>query len=129
MDLGGYLSSLKGEDSHLLGMEDLGLINPSSTGGGDIGHGEDHRGNLLIYSKRELIDEVELVLDSCFERKVLEVGDISLETVISGSVILLEGLLHEFGELSAGGSFGVEGVEGRLEVLDKLVEGFLGIGD
>ena len=33
---------------HLLGMEDLGLINPSFDGGGDGEHGEDHSSNLLI---------------------------------------------------------------------------------
>ena len=67
MDLEGDLSCLKGEDSHFLGMEDLGLINPSSAGGGNSGHGEDHGGNLLINSEGELIDEVELLLDSCLE--------------------------------------------------------------
>ena len=76
MDLGSNSSCSKGKDSHLLGMEDLGLINPSSTGGGDGGHGEDHGGNLLINSEGELINEMEFLLDSSFEQKVLEVSDI-----------------------------------------------------
>ena len=42
MDLGCNLSLLKGKDAHLLGMEDLGLINLSFDSGGDGGHGEDH---------------------------------------------------------------------------------------
>ena len=129
MNLGHDSSSSKGKDTHLLGMEDLGMINPSSDGSRDGGHGEDHRGNLLINSKGELINEMEFLLDSCFEQRVLKVSDVVLESIISGSIILLEGLLHEFGELSVGSGFDVEGVEGGLEILGEFVEGFLKVGD
>ena len=67
MNLGCDSSCLKGEDMHLLGMEDLSLINPSSDGGGDSGHGEDHRGDFLIYSERELIDGVEFLFNPGLE--------------------------------------------------------------
>ena len=46
--LGWNASCSKGEDSHFLGMENLGLINPSCTGGGDSGHGKDHGSDLLV---------------------------------------------------------------------------------
>ena len=58
---------LKGKDMHLLGIEDLRLINPSLGSGEDISHGEDHGGNLLIYPKRELTDKGKPVLDSSFK--------------------------------------------------------------
>ena len=48
MGLGGNSSLSKGKDSHLLGVEDLQLINPSLDGGGDSGHGEDHISDFLI---------------------------------------------------------------------------------
>ena len=48
MGLGCNLSLLKGKDAHLLGMEDLSLIDPSFDSGGDVSHGEDHRGDLLV---------------------------------------------------------------------------------
>ena len=48
MGLGGNSSLSKDKDSHLLGVEDLQLINPSLDGGGDSGHGEDHISDFLI---------------------------------------------------------------------------------
>ena len=127
--IGGDLSYSKGKDSHLLGMEDCGLINPSCTGGGNGSHGEDHGGDLLINSEGELINEMEFLFYSCFEQKVLEVGDITFEPIIHGSVVFLERSLHEFGELGAGGGFGIEGVEGGLKVLDEFVKHFLRVHD
>ena len=78
-----------------MGMEDLGLINPSLAGGGNRGHGEDHFGEFLVQSKGELANEVELVLGSSFHGQVLEVGDVSLESVIGRAILLLEGSLSE----------------------------------
>ena len=46
--LGGDSSFSQGEDTHFLGVEDLGLIDPPFDSGGDGGHGEDHIGNLLV---------------------------------------------------------------------------------
>ena len=86
---------MKGKDLHLLGMEDLCLINPSFDSGGNGGHREDHRGNLLIYSKRKLINEVEFLLDSSLEQKILEVGDVLLESIVGNTILFLEGCLHE----------------------------------
>ena len=76
-------------------MEDLGLINPSLDGSGDQGHGQDHFGDLLIKSKRELTDEVKLVLGSGLHGEILEVSDVLLESVTGGAVLLLEGPLSE----------------------------------
>ena len=75
-----------------------------------------------------MINEGGLVRDPCFGGKVLEVGDEFLETVIEGPIFLSEGLLGEFSEVGAGGSFDVEGVEGGFKVFSKLIEGlFFGI--
>ena len=49
----------------------------------------------------------------------------ALESIISGSVVLLEIFLHEFGEFSASGGLSVEGVESGLEFLGEFVKGFL----
>ena len=75
-----------------------------------------------------MINEGSLVRDPCFGGKVLEVGDEFLETIIEGPVFLSEGLLGEFSEIGAGGSFDVEGVEGGFKVFGKFIKGlFFGI--
>ena len=91
----GGSSLLKVQDADSLHVEDLGLINPSFDGGGDQRHGEDHLGDLLVQSKRELANEVELVLSSGFHGQVLEVGEVLLEPIVDGSILLLEGSLSE----------------------------------
>ena len=48
MCLGGNSSVSQGEDAHFLGVEDLGLIDPSFDSRGDGGHGEDHVSDFLI---------------------------------------------------------------------------------
>ena len=73
MSLGGDLSFFQGKDVHVLGVEDLCLIYPPLDGSGDGRHGEDHGSNLLVQSKRELVDEGELLFDSGLQRKMLEV--------------------------------------------------------
>ena len=52
-----------------------------------------------------------------------------MESVISGSIVLLEGLLHKFGELSVGSGFGVKETECGFEILGEFVEGFLTVGN
>ena len=50
MDSGRKLSSLQRKDSHFLGVEYLGLFDPSSDSGRYRGHGEDHGCELLVKS-------------------------------------------------------------------------------
>ena len=88
-------SSLKGLDAHLLCMEGFGLLDPFMDSGGDGGHGKDHGGNSLVNPQGELVDEGNVVSDSSFAGEVLEVGDILLETIISGFVGVVNGLLDE----------------------------------
>ena len=63
--------------------------------GGGGGHGKDHGGNLLINPQGELVDEGNVVSDSSLAGKVLEIGDILLETIISDSVGAANSLLDE----------------------------------
>ena len=63
---------------HFLHMECLGFFNPFIDGGGDDGHEEDHGGDLLVNSQGELVNEGDVIHDSSFAGKVLEVGDIQI---------------------------------------------------
>ena len=103
-------------------MEDLGLINPSFAGGGNRGHGEDHFGEFLVQSKGELADEVELILGSSFHGQVLEVGDVSLESVVGRAVLLLEGALSKGTKLVVSGDLSIEWVEGGFKIVNELVK-------
>ena len=114
---------------HFLSMERLGSINPIFDCHGNEGHGKNHGGNLLVQSEGELVDEGDVVGDSCFTGEVLEVGDVLLEAVVKGSIRAFDGFLNQFGQVKAGCGFGVKGIEGGFEVLCKLLEGFPGIGD
>ena len=71
-------------------MEDLSLFDPFGNGGGDSGHGENHGGELLVESKRELVNEGDFIGDPCSGREVLKVGDILLESVISDPIRTFE---------------------------------------
>ena len=110
-------------------MECLGPINPIFDCHGNGGHGENHGGNLLVQSEGELVDEGDVVGDSCFTGEVLEVGDVLLEAIIKGSIRAFDGFLDQFGQIKVGCGFGVKGVEGGFEVLCELLEDFLGVGD
>ena len=52
-----------------------------------------------------------------------------METVIGGSVLLLEGPLSEGMKLVVGGDISVEWVEGGFKVVDELVKRLFGVGD
>ena len=56
------LSKVKNSDS--LGMEDLGLVDPSFDSSGDREHGEDHFRDLLVESKGELVNQIEFFFGS-----------------------------------------------------------------
>ena len=90
MCLGGDSSLLKGEDAHLLGVENLSLIDPSFDCSKDGRHGKDHTGNFLIKSERELANEGELLFHSRLHGEILEVGDVLLESIIGFSILLFE---------------------------------------
>ena len=61
--------------------------------------------------------------------KILEVGDIFLESVVHNPIRAFERLLSELGELEPGSGLGIIGEEGGFKVGGKLVEGFLSVGD
>ena len=84
---------------------------------------------MLVESEGELVDEGDIVRDSCFRSKILEVGNVFLESVIHDPIRAFERLLGELGELKPGSGFGIIGKESGLKVRSKLVEGFFGIGD
>ena len=122
-------SSSKGLNVHFLCMESLGLLNPFIDSGGDDGHGEDHGGDSLINPQGELVDEGDVIGDSSLVDKILEVSDVLLEPIVSGSIGVASGFLNELGEIQAGSSFGVKWVKCGFEVLSKLVKGLLVVGE
>ena len=75
-------------------MERLGPINPILDCYGDGRHGENHGGNPLVQSKRELVNESDVVGDSYFTGEVLKVSDVLLEAVIKGSIGAFGGSLN-----------------------------------
>ena len=79
--------------SHFLSMEHLGPINPILDCYGNGGHGEDHGGNLLVQSEGELVNEGDVISDSCFTGEVLEVGDVLLEAIVRDSIGTFDGFL------------------------------------
>ena len=75
-------SSLKSLDVYLLCMKSLGLFNPFIDGGGNGRHGEDHGGDLLIDTKRELIDKGDVISNPGLAGKILKIYDILLESIM-----------------------------------------------
>ena len=122
-------SSLKGLDVHFLCIEGFGLLDPFVDSGGDGGHRKDHGGNSLVNPQGELINEGNVVGDSSLAGEVLEVSDILLKTIISGSVGVVNGFLDELGKIQAGSGSGVEWVECSLKVLSELLKGLLVVRD
>ena len=78
---------------HFLSMECLGPITPIFDCHGNGGHGEDHGGNLLVQSEGELVNEGDVISDSCFTGEVLEVGDVLLEAIVRDSIGTFDGFL------------------------------------
>ena len=81
---------------HFLCMESLGLFNPFIDSSGDGRYREDHCGNSLINPQGELVNEGDVIHDSSFAGKVLEVGDILLESIICDPIKAAEDFLDEF---------------------------------
>ena len=63
-----------------------------------------------------MVDEGDIVGDTCLRSKVLEVGDVFLETIIHDSVGAFEQFLSQFGELKTSGCLGIIGEKGGFEV-------------
>ena len=119
------MSSLKSLNMHFLRMECLGFFDPFIDGGGDDGHEEDHGGDLLINSQGELVNEGNVISDSSLASKVLEVGDVLLESIVYDPIRVANGLLDEFGQIEVGSGFGIEGIEGGFKVFGEFVKGFV----
>ena len=114
------LSTFQGKDAYLLCMKNLCLFNPGGNHGRNGGHGKGHGGDLLVKSKRKLINEGDLVSDPCSGGEILEVGDVLLESVIGDPIGVFERFLGELGELEVCGSLGIEREKGRIEVFNKV---------
>ena len=82
---------------HFLCMEYLCFLNPVIDDGGNGGYGKDHSGNTLVYAKGKLVNECDVVGDSGLACKVLEVSDVFLKSIVSGSIREVGGLLDELG--------------------------------
>lgn len=67
MGLGSCSSCPQGKNVHPLSMEDLGLINPSIDSGENVKHGEDHGGDFLVKTQREILNKGAIFLDPGFE--------------------------------------------------------------
>ena len=83
----------------------------------------------MVKAKGKLVDEGDIVGDTCLGGQVLEVSDILLETVVHNAIRAFEQFLSELGELEAGSHLGVVGEERGFKVRRKFVKGFLGVGD
>ena len=91
------MSFLKSLDMHFLHMECFGFFDPFIDGDGDGRYGKDHCGNSLINSQGELVNEGDVISDSSFAGKVLEVGDVLLESIACDPIRVADGFLDEFG--------------------------------
>ena len=87
---------------YLLCMKSLGLFNPFIDGGGNGRHEEDYGGNLLVDTKRELIDKDDVVSNPSLAGKILKVYDILLESIICDFIRVVDGLLNKSGEVKVG---------------------------
>ena len=106
-------------------MKHLGFFDPFCDSGGDRRHGENHGGELLVKSKGGLVNEGNVVGDTCLGSEVLEVSDVFLESIVHDAIRAFERSLGELGELKVGGCFGIIGknVDSKLDV--NLSEVFL----
>ena len=71
-------------------MEHFGLFNPFRNGGRDGRHGKNHGGELSVKSKGKLVNEGNVIGDSRFRGKVLEVSDILLESIVHNPIRAFE---------------------------------------
>ena len=76
-----------------------------------------------------MVNEGDVVGDTCFRSKVLEVGDIFLKTIVHDSIRAFERFLSQFGELKTSSCLSIIGKKGGFKVRCEFVEGFLGVGN
>ena len=119
------MSSSKSLNTHFLRMEHFGFFDPFIDGGEDGRHGKDHCGDSLINPQGELVNEGDVISDSGFAGKVLEVSDVLLESIVCDPIGAVDGLLDKFGQIKVGSGFGVEGIKNGFKVFGEFVEGFV----
>ena len=83
----------------------------------------------MVESKGKLVNEGDVIGDSCLRDKILEVGDVLLESIIHDFVRAFEQFLGKLGELKLCSDFGVIGEKCGFKVGSELVKGFVSIGD
>ena len=76
-----------------------------------------------------MVDEGDIVRDTCLRGQVLEVGDVLLEAIVHDSVGAFERFLGELGEFETSGRFGVKGKESGFKVGGELIKSFLGVSN
>ena len=67
-------------------MEYFGFFDPFSNGGRNQGHRKNHSSELLVKSKGELVNEDDIIGDSCLRSEILEVSDVLLESIVQDSI-------------------------------------------
>ena len=80
----------------------------------------------MVESERELVDEGNVISDTCSGRQVLEVCNVLLEAITRGSVRASERFLHKLGELQVGSGFDVKREKSGVEVCSKFIKRFIG---
>ena len=72
-----------------------------------------------------MVDEDDVVSDSCFAGEVLEVSNILLESVVCDPIGAANGFLDEFGQIQVGSGFGVKGIKGGFKIFSEFVKDFV----
>ena len=88
--------SSDGSDVHLLHMEGLGFSIHSCNMAGKV---DMERIIVVICWSRKVINEGGFICSSSLSGEILKVGDKLLESIIEGTVLLLEELLNKFSEV------------------------------
>ena len=100
-----------------MGVEDLGLIDPSLAGSVDRGHRENHLGKFWSNPRENWLMRLNSPLVPAFIDRFWK------------SVMYCWNPLSECTELIVSGDLSIEGVESGLKVFDEFVESLFSIGD
>ena len=71
-------------------MEHLGLFDPFRDSGGDGQHRKNHGGELLVKAEGKLVNEGDIIRDTCLGSKVLKIGDVLLESIVHDAIRTFE---------------------------------------
>ena len=104
-------------------MKELCFFDPSQKVIGWRHHGQNHGRDLLIKSGGKLGYCSELVFELGFGRKVFELVNVFLESIIWSSVFIFPWFLDEFGQVLSSFELGVKRVEVLVIVLGELCKG------